>query len=110
MMTSHGGVRYMYIDIACDEEVYDPQTETWNETVTFVDCIAFREVADIAGSLGLTTGTKVTVTGRLEMSPRSVPGTDVIYQKPTIVLSDIDSAEPRERPWKADVWRNRLDS
>lgn len=107
--TSSAGVPYASLTVACNEEVYDPRTGKWEPIATFFDCVAFSDLADDIRSRGLTMGTKVMATGHMRMGPRMVPGTDIVYKYPSVVLSDLDSAEPRPRQWKASVWRNRTD-
>lgn len=103
------GVAYIDIDIACNQGVYDPLSQSWVESTTYVDCVAFAELAEELRSMSLTMGTRVMVTGRLRMEPRMVPGTDIVYRRPVLVLSSCDPSAPREAPWKAGAWRNRTD-
>lgn len=106
---SGSGVTYITFSVACNEDVYDPQSRRWQPIATFFDCVAFADLADQMNSLRLTTGTKVAVTGHLRMEPRMVPGTDIIYKYPTVVVSAYDASVPRAQPWKAGIWKNKTD-
>ena len=106
---SGSGVAYMSFTVACNEDVYDSQSGRWRPTATFFDCVAFAELADEMNSRRLTTGTKVVVTGHLRREPRMVPGTDIIYKYPTVIVASYDAATPKPQPWKAGIWRNRTD-
>ena len=107
--TARSGLAYASFDIASNQNVYDPDSSTWIESTTYVDCVAFAELAEQIKGMGLTTGTKVTVTGRLRLDTRIVPGTDIIYHYPSLVLDGFDASVPKPRPWKATAWRNRTD-
>lgn len=108
--TSASGVAYMSFTVACNEDVYDPQSKKWQPTATFFDCVSFAELADEMNAKRLTTGTKVIVTGHLRMEPRIVPGTDIIYKYPTVIVASFDAATPKPQPWKAGIWKNRTDA
>lgn len=103
------GIAYLTFTVACNEDVYDPQSRRWQPTATFFDCVAFADLANEMNSKRLTTGTKVVITGHLRMEPRMVPGTDIIYKYPTVVVSSYDAATPKPQPWKASIWRNKTD-
>lgn len=107
--TSGTGIAYLNFTVACNEDVYDPRSRKWEPSATFFDCIAFADLAEEMNAMQLTTGTKVIVTGHLRMEPRMVPGTDIIYKYPTVVVSSYDAAVPRQQPWKAGIWKNRTD-
>lgn len=107
--TSAGGVPYVRLTIACNEDVYTPQSGRWEPTATFFDCVAFADVAEEINSRHLTTGTKMMIAGHMRMEPRMVPGTDIIYKYPTVIVSAFDASEPRPQPWKASIWRNKTD-
>ena len=107
--TSGTGVSYLNFTVACNEDVYDPSTRKWESSATFFDCVAFADLADEMNACRLTTGTRVIVTGHLRMEPRMVPGTDIIYKYPSLIVSSYDFAPPRSQPWKADIWKNRTD-
>lgn len=106
---SQSGVSYIRFTIACNEDIYSTQTRKWEPSATFFDCIAFGETADEINALRLTTGTKMMVLGHMRMEPRMVPGTDLVYKYPNIVVSSFDASEPRPQPWKAGIWRNKTD-
>ena len=106
---SAGGLPYVRLTIACNEDVYSPQSRKWEPTATFFDCVAFSDLAEEINSKRLTTGTKMMLTGHMRMEPRMVPGTDIIYKYPTIIISAFDASEPRPQPWKASIWRNKTD-
>jgi single-stranded DNA-binding protein len=107
--TSVGGLPYIRLTIACNENVYSPQSGRWEPIATFFDCVAFADLAQEINSKGLTTGTKMAVTGHMRMEPRMVPGTDIIYKYPKIIIASFDAATPRHQPWKASIWRNKTD-
>lgn len=107
--TARSGVSYASLDIASNQSVYDPDSSTWVESTTYVDCVAFSWLADRIRDMGLTTGTRVAVSGRLRLDSRIVPGTDIVYRYPSLVLDSIDAATPKAQPWKARAWRNRTD-
>lgn len=61
-----GGMATVRIGLAVNYRRRNQQTQEWDETVSFLNVVAFRDLAENAAE-SLTKGTRVLVTGRLEV-------------------------------------------
>jgi single-strand DNA-binding protein len=61
-----GGMATVRIGLAVNYRRRNQQTQEWDETVSFLSVVAFRDLAENAAE-SLTKGTRVLVTGRLEV-------------------------------------------
>ena len=100
------GMPYIKFMLASNRNVYDKSRKQYADSVTYIDCIAFGDVAKNIRDTA-TQGCKVIVTTELIQNVI----VDEYNRKCTVplyVVNEIEYCEPiPEKKWSSSVWRNR---
>lgn len=93
---SNSGNTYLAFSILVDERIYDSVSKTYVNSGTFVDMVAFGNMAEwLSGELHV--GTQVAVQCYLRMERRHVPNTDIVYQQPAFYVENADIGRKPDR-------------
>lgn len=108
--TRDGGL-CMYFSIAVNERAYDRQSRAWDSMVTYVDLVAFDDIADEL-SLSLHVGTQVAVDCYLRMIPcviQDIAGRDIHYQRPEFFVTRADIGRQPKSVHDHEWWNGMTD-
>lgn len=110
--TSANGARYARFTLRVDDSHYNAITNRYEDTLQFIDCLAFNDDADYLQENNACRGQKLMGTFRLRMNPKTITDSGTkeirIISLPVFIvqhgqLSLFDSSsEPKK--WHSSIW------
>lgn len=108
---SPNGTKWMKFTLRVNDRQYDPMTNRYEDTLQFVDCLAFNDDADYLTDNGISRNSKIVGTFTLRMEPRIITdsgtGESRVISIPTFITKrgQIYIAESNRREeWHASTW------
>lgn len=108
---SQNGTRWVKFTLRVSDSQYNPMTHRYEDTLQFVDCLAFNDDADYLTDNGISKNRKIVGTFTLRMEPRVITdsgtGESRVITIPTFIAKRgqiyIVEASRRDE-WHADGW------
>lgn len=103
--TRDGGLCLRF-SIAINEKAYDRQTKTWDKMVTYIDLVAFDDIANELSAM-LHIGTQIAVDCYLRMLPcviQNPDGKDIHYQRPEFFVTRAEIGQQPRRVHDSEWW------